>query len=61
MAQCLSRTSVIFFQPIRAGVSRKEALYPEKKNEGSKKTDVNTNRKLELLREWAGTASHLDQ
>lgn len=55
------KTSVVSFQPIRAGVSRKEALHPERKNEGGEKTDVNTNRKLELLKEWAGTASRLDQ
>lgn len=61
LAQCLSRTSKACFQPIRAGVSRREELHLEGKNEGSKETDVSTNQKLVLLREWAGTTSHLSQ
>lgn len=61
LAQCLSRTSIASFQPIRVRVSRKEVLHLEEKNEGSEKTDINTNQKLELLREWAGITLHLDQ
>lgn len=62
-AQCFGPrpTSTASFQPIRAGVSRREALHLEGKNEGSEKTDINTNQKLELLREWAVTTSHLSQ